>query len=292
MPKAVSAILRQRGLFQCPVCALPMTVDPSASLYCPAGHRFDLAASGYVNLLTRPVATHYDKTMFAARRAVHEAGWFRPLLAEIGETLRRELHAAGRAPAVLEAGCGEGSLLSALRARLLAAGGAAEPLFVGADLAKAGIALAAKRDPSIVWCVADNASAPFRSGRFDALLTILSPSNYRESHRLLRPGGLLVKAVPESGHLLELRRRLYRHKGQGTYANRQVVERFAAFCRPLESKRLRYTVAVDDPQRLESLLHMTPLSWGADETRLREVRATGLSEITFDFTVLYGKAPS
>lgn len=289
MPINVSAILRQRGLFQCPVCALPMTVDPSASLYCPVGHRFDLAASGYVNLLTRPTASHYDKTMFAARRAAHEAGWFNPLLAEIGEALRRELRAAGRAPAVLEAGCGEGSFLSALRARLLAADGAAEPLFVGADLAKTGIALAAKRDPSIVWCVADNAAAPFQSGRFDALLTILSPSNYRESRRLLRPGGLLVKAVPESGHLAELRRRLYSPKGKGTYANRQVVERFSASCRLLEARRLRYMVEVDEPQRLESLLRMTPLSWGADETRLREVRATGLTEITFDFTVLYGE---
>ena len=49
------------------------------------------------------------------------------------------------------------------------------------------------------------ANCPFQDEQFDVILNILSPANYAEFTRLLKPGGLFVKVVPESGYLKELR---------------------------------------------------------------------------------------
>ncbi len=78
--------------------------------------------------------------------------------------------------------------------------------------AVAGIVSAAKQEREAIWCVADLAAAPFRNRSFDAILNILSPSNYAEFERLLSDDGIVLKVIPRSGHLKELRRFLY-----GTY---------------------------------------------------------------------------
>ena len=70
------------SLFICPICALALTRE--ANRYtCPAGHSFDLAREGYVNLLP-PNRQHSkapgdDKEMTAARTRFLEGGWYSPL---------------------------------------------------------------------------------------------------------------------------------------------------------------------------------------------------------------------
>ena len=44
---------------------------------------------------------------------------------------------------------------------------------------------------------------------FDVILNILSPANYAEFTRLLKPDGLFVKVVPENDYLKELRNVFY-----------------------------------------------------------------------------------
>ncbi len=78
-------------------------------------------------------------------------------------------------------------------------------LGVGLDLAKAGIVSATKQEREAIWCVADLAAAPFRNRSFDAILNILSPSNYAEFERLLSDDGIVLKVIPKSGYLKELR---------------------------------------------------------------------------------------
>ncbi|RBO11051.1 methyltransferase domain-containing protein, partial [Pantoea sp. 3_1284] len=89
-----------------------------------------------------------------------------------------------------------------------------ESIGIGIDLAKEGIAAASKAYPDIIWSVADLAAMPFADAQVDAILNILSPANYAEFSRLLKPGGVVMKVVPESGYLLELREAFYDGKHQ------------------------------------------------------------------------------
>src|SRR6185369_3345527 len=80
---------------------------------CPRGHSFDVARSGYINLL-QPQERRSKKpgdtvAAVAARRRLHDRGITTPLLDGITETL-----AARAEDVVLDAGCGDGFYLGSL----------------------------------------------------------------------------------------------------------------------------------------------------------------------------------
>ena len=66
--------LRCNTLLACPVCRLPLELH-GTSLACEAGHRFDLARQGYVNLLRgSKKPARYGRESFHLRRTVFENG--------------------------------------------------------------------------------------------------------------------------------------------------------------------------------------------------------------------------
>src|SRR5215468_10027684 len=98
----------------CPVrgCHSPL-VRESQRVRCPRGHSFDVARSGYVNLLQpqdrRSNQPGDTSEAVAARRRLHDLGVTAPLLRGIHEML-----AASRDDIVLDAGCGDGFYLGSL----------------------------------------------------------------------------------------------------------------------------------------------------------------------------------
>jgi 23S rRNA (guanine745-N1)-methyltransferase len=98
----------------CPVrnCHLALAREQRRVL-CPRGHSFDIARSGYINLL-QPQERRSKKpgdtvTAVAARRRLHDRGVTAPLLHAIAETV-----AASPGDSVLDAGCGDGFYLGSL----------------------------------------------------------------------------------------------------------------------------------------------------------------------------------
>src|SRR5580698_1694903 len=98
----------------CPVrnCHLAL-VREQRRLVCPLGHSFDVARSGYINLLQpqdrlsrRPGDT---AAAVSARRRLHDLGVTQPLLHAIAEIV-----AASPGDSVLDAGCGDGFYLGVL----------------------------------------------------------------------------------------------------------------------------------------------------------------------------------
>ncbi len=195
----MSDIISQTELI-CPVChAALVGAAGGKTLACEAGHSFDVAREGYVNLLGgKPAgALQGDNAeMVRARRAFLERGYYRPLAEAVAGATR-----VGRPGVVADFGCGEGYYLG-----LLMAEAGREIRAYGTDISKPAIAAAAKVYPLAHWVVADTKRLiPLADGSVDAAINVFAPRNADEFARVVRPGGRLVVAIPGPQHLANLR---------------------------------------------------------------------------------------
>lgn len=265
-----------------------MGVERSASLECENRHCYDISRQGYVNLLNHSSRTKYDKALFEARKAISGSSFFDPLVEAVTNRLIQELkpRKSGKPKRLLDAGCGEGSHLSAIKRKLGERSMMPDILGVGMDIAKEGIVMAAKTSPDLIWCVADLSQSPFADQQFDCILNILSPSNYSEFKRLLANGGALVKVIPDSLYLHELRTLFYTGTGKETYSNDSTIELFSRHFEQVNTERVQYRVVLDTDQ-MKQLIRMTPLSWNASPEAIGQILGEE-TEITADFMLLYG----
>jgi len=105
---------------------------------------------------------------------------------------------------------------------------------------------------------------------------------------VLSDDGLIIKVVPESNYLQELRQIFYAKTGKQYYSNDKTVELFKKNLVLLDIQRLQYRVSIDSTL-LEHLVCMTPLSWGTTTEVMQKVLRMNLSEITVDIAILLGK---
>lgn len=286
--QAKEQLKKYAHFFSCPVCGGGLAMVAPTSLVCHNRHNFDVAKSGYINLLQRPAKTHYNRELLAARNTIARSGFFTPLLTALSTLLREEISRKNRPQtALLDAGCGEGShlstLITALRGEMVT-----NLIGVGIDLAKEGIQMAAKNNPDLIWCVADLAKLPLQNEQFSAVLNILSPANYREFARVLKGEGLLLKVVPGAKYLTELRTVFFAEKAKKTYSNERVVQHFAKYF-PLVARQKVCSRFVVEEAMLKPLLKMTPLSWHVPPEKVEAVATIGLQEVTVEFEVLVGE---
>ena len=183
----------------CPVrdCHLAL-VRQERRLFCARGHSFDVARSGYVNLLQpqerRSKQPGDTKDAVAARRRLHDRGVTGPLLQAIAETI-----AASPCDIVLDAGCGDGFYLGSLARQT---GFDAH----GVDISIPAVDLAARRYPGCEWIVANaDRMIPHADRSFSIVLSITARMNAGEFRRVLRDDGRLLVAIPAPDDLIELR---------------------------------------------------------------------------------------
>jgi 23S rRNA (guanine745-N1)-methyltransferase len=172
----------------------------AAVLRGPCGHCFDIARSGYINLLQpqdRRAREPGDAAgAVAARRRLFDAGVGAALLETLAATIG-DL-APPRRARTLDIGSGEGSLLGALAARF-------DLEAAGVELSSRAADLAARRHPGVIWLVANaDRGLPVADGSIDLVLSITARRNPDECARVLAPGGHLVVAVPAADDLAEL----------------------------------------------------------------------------------------
>ena len=194
---------------RCPVCSGDVALT-GRTLRCPAGHSFDIARQGYVNLLPGGARPGGDTAaMVRARRDFLGAGHLRPLANLIAQlvadlvadpTARFAGRRAGQDRGFLvDAGTGTGYYLAAVLDRLTGYVGAA------LDLSTHAAAAAARAHPRAGAVVCDVWRAlPVRDGSASAILNVCAPRNGEEFRRILRAGGTLVVATPTPAHLGEL----------------------------------------------------------------------------------------
>jgi len=275
-------------VFICPVCGEAMGLDDNKSLICSNRHCFDISKRGYINLLLNSPKSQYDKELFQARNAICEMGFFNPLTQSIvllaGKNISKIKSQSIR---ILDAGCGEGFHLSEIIGGLINTTGL-NIQGVGIDISKEGVQIASKNHKDIIWCVANLAKIPFADRRFDIVLNILSPSNYSEFGRIICNDGMLIKVVPGSDYLKELRQTFYENTDKKTYSSERVVEHFSKNFDIVDTKKLKYSVKINKDE-LKHLIRMTPLSWGVTNETIDRAFKKGIDCVTADFTIMIGK---
>ncbi|MQA95618.1 MAG: 23S rRNA methyltransferase [Streptosporangiales bacterium] len=189
------------GLLRCPVCGEGLGRSAAGPVRCAAGHSFDVARQGYLNLLTGAPApgTADTAAMVAAREGFLASGHYAPLTQAITTAATELVHAAPGNGCVVDVGAGTGRHLGAVLDALPGRVGLA------LDVSKYALRRAARAHPragAVVWDVWR--PFPVADGVASLVLDVFSPRNAAEFHRVLVPGGGLLVVTPAPGHLREL----------------------------------------------------------------------------------------
>ena len=273
---AFEAFSPAKRMFRCPICKGKMSLSPKRSLVCKHGHCFDLSARGYVNFLAGTAKSRYSADLFANRHTILQAGFYDPVLDALHESIARRFP-QGRV-CVLDAGCGDGFYAKALSQE-------ARMDVYALDNAKEAIQLACRGDTGVKWMVANLADIPLRDGTVDALLNILTPANYHEFARLQSERGILIKIVPGSRYLGQIRELAAGQLRSASYQDEVTRSYFESHMRLLAEKELCYTRPVT-PEQAEAFLRMTPMTFGVD---LHSIHAARLREVTIHLHLLIGR---
>lgn len=225
----------------CPVrdCRLPLIREQGRAV-CARAHSFDVARSGYLNLLQpqerRSKEPGDTALAVAARRRLHDRGITRPLYEGIAAILN-----ANADDSLLDAGCGDGYYAGTLALETGCQ-------VCGVDISIAAIDAAARRYPACEWIVANaDRFIPYADMAFSSVVSITARMNVSEFHRVLKSTGRLLIAVPAPDDLIELR-------GQGRDRVQRTIEEFAP-CFTVVDRRRVTTSADLDAASISDILH-------------------------------------
>ena len=209
-------------------------------VFCARGHSFDVARSGYINLLQpqdrRSKQPGDTEAAVQGRRRLHDLGVTAPFLRVMSEIL--DLRAEDT---VLDAGCGEGFYLGELARQI---GFEAH----GVDISIPAVDAAARRYTGCEWIVANaDRFVPYADRTFSVVMSITARMNTSEFRRVLRDDGRLLIAVPSPEDLIELR-------GQGRDRVSRTIETFAPVFTLADRRRVTTTADLD-AAAVQDLLH-------------------------------------
>ena len=259
------------GDLACPQCEAALLLE-GGTVRCAQGHSFDVARSGYVNLLpagTSP-GTADTPAMVAARAAFLGSEPFDPVVEAVAAAA--EALAGDVTGCVVDAGAGTGHYLAAVLDRVPGRAGLA------LDISKHAAKRAARCHPRAGAVVCDTwGRLPVRDGAAAVVLDVFSPRNAAEFARVLGEGGGLVVATPTSAHLAELREPLGLISVDERKTER-IGEAFEGRFHQEGDAVVEYALSLDREQAL-CVLEMGPSARHVGEEE-RRARASKLAERT------------
>ena len=242
-------------LLRCPMCAGDLAVADGA-LRCHAGHSFDIARQGYVNLVPGSADT---AAMVEARDEFLRTGQFdrltRALVLQIG--------GLDAPAAVVDLGAGTGHYLSHTLDAL------PRNLGIAIDSSPAALRRAARSHERAAAVGADVwKPLPLKDDMAALVLSVFAPRNPAEIARILAPGGYFVAATPTSRHLYELVGPLGLLSVPDDKEDRldaQLASRFELVARDA----IEYAMFLSRDETAQ-LVRMGPSAWHVDEEALPE----------------------
>jgi 23S rRNA (guanine745-N1)-methyltransferase len=228
-------------------CGLPLALHGGRAYTCRGGHSYDVARSGYVNLLQpqdrRSPDAGDSKTAVAARARLADA---RVGASSLEAIVARAAALARRVDAPpLDIGCGVGDALA-----MLPGSG------IGIDLSVPAIELAARRHPGHTWVVANaDRRIPIVDGGAGFAMSLNGRRHPAEASRVLAPDACLLVTVPAPDDLIELRTFVQGEAIERARGDALVAEHSPLF-ELLERTEVRERPTLDPPQ-LDDLLRGT-----------------------------------
>ncbi len=254
----------------CPVCSEKLSIS-GKTYVCPKNHSFDIAKSGYVNLL---LSKHLGKTvhgdnrlMVQARRDFLEKGYYSPLRDALCEKVKNGV--------ILDAGCGEGYYTAGIRDKL----DNSEIYLI--DISNTAVEFAGRRKKNITFATASVFHIPVADSSCDTLVTIFSPYCSDEFQRVLKKGGTMIMAIPSEMHLWELKQAVY------DTPYKDEVESYELDGFGLAGKkRITYKFRLANQQDKQSLFSMTRYYYRTGQQQKERLSTLESLETTADFELL------
>ena len=265
-------------LLICPVCSDALSKGEH-TYSCPNGHSFDIASSGYCNLLIRNRGGEWigdNRQMVAARRSFLDSGAYAPLRDAVCSRVC-DILCGISAPRIVDAGCGEGYYTRAISQSL-----SGRPFsMVGMDISKSATQYAARRDKLTAYITASCFDMPIKSGCADLILSLFAPSAPEEFYRVLSPAGHVLMVVPGAEHLLELKQAVY----DNAYLNREEKHSLSGFS-VSDRQSVCYPVELTSREQIQALFSMTPYCHRTPKSGLERLNRLEHLHTTLSFLLL------
>lgn len=271
------------NFFSCPICQGHMHVEKDTNFICQNGHAFNIAKQGYIHFLHKAFPSSYDKTLFHSRQIIlNETSLYKGVTEEIAKMI--DTYVNKQHPTVIDMGCGEGSHLAHIREKA-----SSEVVGIGFDISKDAIIAATNYNDIVLTSVADIAAVPLKESIADVIINVLSPSNYKEFNRITHDKGLIIKVIPNTAYLQEIRNELFNNdEEEQTYSNEAVIDRFHEMYDVVAEKRIQGKYDIDH-DTLQHIFNMTPLTWNVAKSAYEQLKHANINKITMDVTILVGK---
>lgn len=260
-------------MLKCPNCEKELTKS-NQSFVCSNHHLFDISRSGYVNLLLaneNKRQTGDNQAMITARVKFMQAGYYHKLEKLLTGVLASLINQDNSI--IVDCGCGPGFFTNSLKKAF------PKCVVFGVDIAKTAIETASKTYKNIQFIVGNSRRLPFMENSVDALINIFAPHFESEFKRVLKPDGWLLKVVPNTNHLRQLKELLY--EAPLFYEPKKLEQ---PYWRVIGEVPLTYD-EVMTKEHLENLLKMTPYFYTTTSKGLEKINEVDTMKITMDFLI-------
>lgn len=259
---------------ECPICKATIN-QYGNSLECENSHTFNLSQKGTVVLQAKPKIYNsdlYTKELFINRRYIIGCDIYAKIYEQIINEVKEFIKPNSK---ILDLGSGEGSHLNKLKTKL-----GINTFGIAVDISKPAIELASDYlFNGIIPIIADTNNLPFKKNSIDIVLDFLSPLMIKETMRVVKPGGIIIKVIPNSGYLREIRELI----------NEKDYKKTIEVLNNIKSKvSVTKVIPVKDVISLNSemktaLLKMTPLT---NKENWEDVNVSNINLITIDLSII------
>jgi len=266
----INLIKNNKEYFSCPFCGSSVKLNDN-SLICSNKHTFNINKKGYLYMNTSSklqTSDLYNDSLFRARRNVIISGLYDEIHTEIINIINKYNNTA---ISIIDIGSGEASHLQKI-SKLKNF-----DFKFALDLSKPGIALASDYVcDGIISSISDVEKLPLKSNSIDVVLDFLSPMSLKECFRVLKENGLIIKVMPTSNYLKEVRDLL----SIKSYDNENQVEaNIVSKYTPIYKTTIEYKKNLNI-EETNDLLKMTPLSYH------KTIEKIELEEVTISLKIL------
>jgi len=283
-------------MIRCPLCA-GLLHREGASLLCEAGHTFDVAKAGYVNLLPpgkgKNARTGDEKNMVKARVDFLSKNYYSRISDGVSDLLA-ETWDSGDSVRLVDMGCGEGyhtcriaeGLFERIRKPVMALGFDASKFAAeyASKLAKSrglmapgGVGAPFEGETQAWFFPANLFHLPVADHSLDGAVSMFAPVAGEEARRILKKEGKLIVVSSGRNHLVELRKLIY-DQVRFSDALPPTPEGFSL----LKRQNLTYETVIEEQEDIASLFVMTPFYYKTTEAGRSRLLAQKRLPLTVD----------